>query len=160
MVERVYPTESNKATFICPKCKNTKTVDVSKFANIASTVKVNSRCSCGHQWTSVLEKRKQYRKKVNLQGTYALISDGFITDRDRGGMAVTDLSAGGVKLKLNIKRNLQIGDRLNIEFRLDDGKRTIIKKDVVIRNISGIYIGAAFKSTDPYDPVMGFYLMS
>jgi hypothetical protein len=158
MVERVYPTESNKATFICPKCKNTKTVDVSKFAHTTNTVKVNSRCSCGHKWTSVLEKRKQYRKKVDLPGTYSFISGTKATDR--GGMKITDLSAGGVKLKLNVQRSLQVGDRLNIEFRLDDNKKTLIKKDVVVKNISDTSIGVAFRSTDPYDPVLGFYLMS
>jgi hypothetical protein len=158
MVESVYPTDSNKATFICPKCRKTKTVDVSKFAHTSQTVRVNSTCSCGHKWTSVLEKRKRYRKSVNLPGTYALTRDGQVTDR--GGMQVTDVSAGGVKLKLSVQRNLQVGDYLSIEFHLDDSKRTIIKKDVVVRNISGIYIGTAFRFADPYDPVLGFYLMS
>ena len=158
MVERVYPTDSKLATFVCPKCKKTKTVDVSRFAHTAKTVKVKSTCSCGHKWTSVLEKRKQYRKTVNLKGTYALLVDGEATDR--GGMTVTDISAGGVKLKLNVQRNFKIGDRLRIDFRLDDGKQTIMVKDVVIKNVSGEYVGTAFRSTDAYDPVLGFFLMS
>ena len=157
MVVRVYPTAANMATFVCPKCKNTKTVDVSRFADTRHVVKVNSRCSCGHTWTSVLEKRKQYRKSVNLAGTYALISNGKTTDK--GGMQVTDLSAGGVKFKLNFQRNFQVGDHLIIEFCLDDTKKTFIKKNVVVRNISDLYIGTSFRFTDPYDPVLGFYLM-
>ena len=159
MVERVYPSDKNKATFVCPKCKTSKTVDVSKFIKIARIVRINSTCSCGHKWTSVLEKRKQYRKMVNLPGTYEHMKDGATTDR--GGMKITDVSAGGVKLKLNVPpHNLQVGDHLNIEFHLDDSKRTFIKKDVVVRNADGIYVGVAFRSADPYDPVLGFYLMS
>jgi hypothetical protein len=158
MVERVYPSDNNKATFICPKCKTSKTVDVTKFTNTAKIVRVNSTCSCGHKWTSVLEKRKQYRKTTNLPGTYALTRDGKTADR--GGMKVTDVSAGGVKLKLNVQRDIEIGDHMNIEFHLDDSKRTLIKKDVVVRNVDDIYIGVAFRSADPYDPKLGFYLMS
>jgi hypothetical protein len=158
MVERVYPSDKNKATFICPKCKTSKTVDVSKFIKIARIVRVNSTCSCGHKWTSVLEKRKQYRKVTNLPGTYAHFIDGKTADR--GGMKVTDVSAGGVKLKLNVQRDIQVGDHLNIEFHLDDSKRTLIKKDVVVKNVDDIYVGVAFRSADPYDPKLGFYLMS
>ena len=158
MVERVYPTDSNKATFICPACKKTKTVDVSVYVKKTRVVKVNSKCACGHTWTSVLEKRKQYRKSVNLPGTYEHIRDGKSVDR--GGMKVMDLSGGGVKLKLNVERNFKEGEHLNIEFHLDDSKRTLIKKDVTIRNVSGLYIGTSFRSADVYDPVLGFYLMN
>lgn len=158
MVERVHVSGSNKATFICPQCQRAKTVDVSQYAKMSRAVKVNSSCSCGNKWTSILEKRRQYRKLVNLPGTYEFIKDGKVLDR--GGMKVTDISGGGVKLKLNVQRNLQVGDVIEIEFHLDDSKRTLIKKSVVVRNVSGIFVGVAFRTADPYDPVLGFYLMS
>jgi hypothetical protein len=158
MFERVYPTDSNKATFICPKCKKTKTVDISQYVKKTRIVRVNSTCSCGHKWASVLEKRKQYRKEVNLPGTYELVKAG--ESLDRGGMKVLDISGGGIKMKLNVPRNLEVGDHLNIEFHLDDNKRTLIKKEVTIRNTDGLYVGASFRSADAYDPVLGFYLMS
>lgn len=157
MVERVFPTESNTATFICPQCKKSKTVDVSKFANTSRTVKISSTCSCGHKWVSTLDKRRVYRKTVNLPGTYDHIKDGKVVDR--GGMNVVDLSFSGVKMKLNVERNLQAGEHLNLEFHLDDSKHTLIKKGVTIRNVSGVYIGATFATAEAYDPVLGFYLM-
>jgi hypothetical protein len=101
MVERVYLTDSNKATFICPQCKNMKTVDVSKLVCTSNVVKVNSKCSCGHKWTSVFEKRKQFRKTVNFTSTYDYIKDEKVVDR--GGMKVVDLSGGGVKVQLNVE---------------------------------------------------------
>jgi hypothetical protein len=158
MVEKVYITNENKATFICPLCEKTKTVDVSKYAQMNQTVKVKSRCSCGHKWTAVLEKRKQYRKGAKLSGIYKYVVDG--KEMDRGTMKVIDLSAGGVKLKLEVNRPFQVGDNLQIEFKLDDKKQTLIQKTVVIRNISDSYYGTAFKDADTYDPVLGFYLMS
>ncbi len=158
MVEKVYITNENKATFICPLCEKTKTVDVSKYAQMDQTVKVKSKCACGHKWTAVLEKRKQYRKGANLSGIYKYMVDG--REMDRGTMKVVDLSAGGVKLKLEVKRPFIVGDTLQIEFKLDDKKKTVIQKTVVIRNVSELFYGAAFKDADTYDPVLGFYLMS
>ena len=102
MDQKVYLTDSNQATFICPQCCKTKTVDLSKFAHCSKTVKINSKCSCGHQWTSVLEKRKQYRKTVNFTGTYDYIKNDKVVDR--GGMRIVDLSNGGAKVKLDAER--------------------------------------------------------
>jgi len=158
MVERVYITSTNMATFICPHCKKDLTVDVSKYAQMEKTVKVKSKCACGNKWTSILEKRKQYRKGANLKGIYKYIVDG--EEMDRGKMTITDISAGGVKLKLDVGRDLKTGHLLNLEFKLDDSKQTPMQKTVVIRNADSPYFGAAFRDADLYDPVMGFYLMS
>lgn len=157
MVKRVPISDSCKATFICPKCKTMKTVDVSKFVNMNGTVKIKSKCSCGHRWISEFEKRKQYRKTVNFTGTYDCIKDGKVVDR--GGMTVVDLSSGGVKLKLNVEQNLQVGDNLNLEFQLDDNNATLIKKRVAIRTVNGCYVGTTFGSPDNIGTELGFYLM-
>jgi PilZ domain len=157
MVEKVYITNSNQATFICPQCEKTRTVDVSKYARMEKTVKVKSKCACGNTWTSVLEKRKQYRKGARLKGIYKYMLDG--REMDRGNMTIMDISAGGVKLKLDVDRPLKPGDILDIEFKLDDSKQTLMKKTVIIRNASKSYFGTAFKDADSYDPVLGFYLM-
>ena len=158
MVEKVYITNTNMATFICPQCKKTLTVDVSMYAQMEKTVKVKSKCSCGNTWTSVLEKRKQYRKGANLKGIYKYIVDG--EEMDRGKMTIVDISAGGVKLKLDVDRNLKTGHLLKLEFKLNDSKQTLMKKTVIIRNANSPYYGAAFRDADLYDPVLGFYLMS
>jgi len=158
MVEKVYITNTNMATFICPQCKKNLTVDVSKYAKIDQTVKVKSKCSCGNSWISVLEKRKQYRKGANLKGIYKYIVDG--KEADRGKMTIMDISAGGVKLKLDVDRNLKTGNLLELEFKLDDSKQTLMRKTVIIRNASSPYYGAAFNDSAAIDPVMGFYLMS
>ena len=66
---------------------------------------------------------------------------------------------GGVKVQLNVERNWQVGDRLNLEFHLDDNNRTLIKKRVTIRTISGVCLGTTFGSTGDIGPELGFYLM-
>lgn len=157
MEKRVPITKLNKATFICPKCKTTKTMDVSDIIDNDNIVKINAKCSCGHQWTSVFEKRKQYRKTVNFAGTYNYIKDGKLVDR--GGMTVVDLSNGGAKLKLNVGRNLQVGAHLDLEFHLDDNNSTLIKKRVTVCNVDGSFIGTTFGKPDDIGPELGFYLM-
>jgi len=157
MVKRVAITDSNKASFICPKCNKIKIVDVSKFAFMNGTAKVHAKCSCGHKWTSMLEKRKQFRKAVNFSGTYEYIKNNKVVDR--GGMQLVDLSTGGAKVKLTAERDLKIGAYLNLEFHLDDKKCTMIKRRVKIQSINGTYIGTTFNSADGIGPDLGFYLM-
>ena len=157
MVQKAYTTGENKTTIICPQCNRSKTVDVRKFVYTNKTVKINATCSCGHKWSLELEKRRLYRKAVNLSGTYDLIRDKKVVDR--GGMKVLDISFNGVKMKLNVERDFQLGDLLDIEFTLDDSKQTLKRKRVTVRNISGLYIGASFRPGEAYDPILGFYLM-
>lgn len=158
MAERAYTTSDHKTTVICPQCDKSKTVDVSKLVCTNKTIRIKAACSCGHKWTLELEKRRLYRKAVNLAGTYEHIKKGKVIDR--GSMKVVDLSFNGVKIKLNVERDFQTGDQLDIEFHLDDSKRTPKKKRISVRNISGPYIGASFRPDEAYDSVLGFYLLN
>jgi hypothetical protein len=154
MTTRVSITESKEATFICPKCGQLKTVNVRKFVYSNRTITVNCKCSCGHKWTSVLERRKQLRKIVNLPGTCFYIRRGRVI---QGKLKVMDLSAGGMKVKLDMDRKPQVGESLNLEFHLDDKNRTLIKTRVKVRSIKGEYIGTAFESDKDINPDLDFY---
>jgi hypothetical protein len=56
-----------------------------------------------------------------------------------------------------------VGNKVSLEFRLDDKNNTNIKKDVIIKNISeNNVVGSEFYSLDPSDPIdkiLGFYLL-
>ena len=158
MAERAYKTSDHKTTVICPHCSRSKIADVSKVVYTNKTMRIKATCSCGHSWTLELEKRKLYRKAVNLAGTYEHLKGGKVIDR--GSMKVVDLSCNGVKIKLNVERYFQAGDQLDIEFHLDDSKQTPKKKRITVRNYSGPYIGASFKSEEAHDPELGFYLLT
>ena len=47
MSEKVYMSSTKMATFICPKCQKSKTVNVSKYADLDKKVKVSVKCPCG-----------------------------------------------------------------------------------------------------------------
>lgn len=155
-MEKVHISSNNTATFVCPNCENTSTVDVSKYAKVDKRVTVNVKCRCGHRFTVVLEKRKKYRKETNLPGNYVNLN----AANDKGIMVVLDISSSGLKLKLNVKRNFKSGDALRVSFNLDDKRRTRIEKKVVVQNVNGNFIGVAFAPEEPDDPALGFYLLN
>jgi hypothetical protein len=158
MIEKVYVTSKQMATFVCPKCQKSKTVSVSQYANLDKIIKVNVRCPCGYAYTSILEKRRKYRKETHLHGTYTRIVDG----REIGGglMVVRDLSTTGMKLQINAEHGCESGDVLKVEFHLDDTQRSLIRKKVIIRNINGKEIGTELAPTEAVDKALGFYLFS
>jgi hypothetical protein len=66
---------------------------------------------------------------------------------------------GEGRRSLTVPRVFPIGANLLIEFRLDDRKRTPMEKRVIVRNVSGLYVGASFHPNEMDDPALGFYLM-
>ncbi|OQY57522.1 MAG: hypothetical protein B6245_16595 [Desulfobacteraceae bacterium 4572_88] len=145
---------NNMASFVCPKCKKTVTMDVSKYKDINRAVRIEGQCVCGHSHTVLLERRKHYRKEVIIPGEY-------VFGRKRGMMTVMDLSRSGLKFEADETGKLRVGDKLSVRFRLEDTNRTLIEKEVVIRTISGGNIlGSEFSSRDARRPIDKAYDMA
>jgi hypothetical protein len=161
MTQKVFVTPSNTAVFECPECKKSRTIDVEKFKNMDKEVRIRVNCSCGHSYPVVLERRRHYRRVVNLAGTYMLlVPDGPV---EKKVMRVKDLSRSGLKIRLASKPDFGRGAKLLVEFRLDDSQRSLIKKEAIVRKISDQNIGLQFSSMDAGDPgdtALGFYLFS
>ena len=157
MQKKVFITPNQTAVFTCPMCENSKTADVSKFVKLEKKVKIKVKCACDHTFSSLLERRKHYRKEINLIGSFVLFVSG--KPASRGNITVRDLSLTGLKFEVFGNHNLSVGDVLEIEFQLDDVKKTPIKKKVVVRNIKNAYIGTMFLETKIEDTTLGFYLM-
>ena len=156
MVEKIFIPPNKKAEFVCPKCKKTKLVDISRYRNLAKASKIKCKCPCGHSYTAIFATRKNYRKTTNLRGVYihivSNIGDDFCEEIGKGVFTICDISTNGVQIKLNTEQAFAVGERLLIEFNLDDPKKTSISKDIVIKSIHGIDIGAEFFTVDPSDP--------
>jgi predicted RNA-binding Zn-ribbon protein involved in translation (DUF1610 family) len=158
MVEKVFITSNNTATFVCPQCGNVTTTNVAKYTAIDRRITVNARCACGHSFKVSLEKRRQYRKSTDLPGMYFYRRPNG--DMDKGIMRVVDISTTGIKLKLNVPRTFDVGEMLRVEFHLDDKRRTFIEKRVIVRNVTQQLVGTSFALNEGDDPNLGFYLMS
>ena len=157
-MEKIHISSTKMTTFVCPKCHKSKTVNVSKYADLDKKVKVSVKCPCGYAYNSILEKRKRYRRKTNLPGSYIRLIDG--KQMDGGLMIVKDLSTIGMKLQIDADNNCDIGDVIQVEFYTDDVQRAFIKKKVIIRSIKGPIIGTEFAPTEGIDKALGFYLFN
>lgn len=157
MTEKVFITDDNKATFVCPNCKKTKTVDISPYKNLNKMIRIKLKCSCGNSHTVLLERRKHYRKKTNVPGEYTQVNSG--EKKNSGMMTVKDLSRTGLKIQLDEKSNFKIGDRLMVSFHLDDKNQSPIRKEAVITNMKDSFVGVQFCRLDEYDKILGFYLL-
>ncbi len=152
-LQKVYMDKNEVATFKCPVCEKTKKVNVTQYKNINTAVTVKCKCPCGNLYKVLLERRKHFRKNLNLMGNYSTADES-----DKGRMIVTDLSRAGLKIKLNVERNFNIGDILIIVFTLDDPSNSQIKREVVVRSVTGPNVGVEFCSQDHYD-ALGPYLL-
>jgi len=157
MIKKVCINAENQATFICDACGHARVADVGSHAAYGKPVKVKCTCQCGHQFTVILEKRHILRKSTNCAGAFVHFDD--YGEKTEGRMKVVDISRTGLKLQVNNDYNLRIGDRIDVEFRLDDVHRTLIQKRVVIRNIDRGYVGTEFADKDEFNKALGTYLM-
>ena len=153
MSQKAFIAKDNTATFVCPECQKSKTADVSKYKHIETAVRVKFKCPCGHSYSVLLERRKHIRKHLNLSGI-------FINKKnsERGNMTVTDLSRSGLRLKLNFSQDLKPGDKLDLEFTLDDKLRSLVKKEVVVRSVNDLSVGVEFIHSEHFDK-LGPYLL-
>jgi len=151
---RVFIDSENNARFVCPECELNKIVDVSKYKNSDKAVRVKCKCTCGHSYAAILERRKFYRKDVFLQGTYTASSN-----NQQGSIIVRNLSRSGMRFELKSKSEIKVNDKMNIDFKLDDGPKSAVNKEVIVRSISGMFVGVEFTSLDHYDK-LGPYLLT
>ncbi len=156
---KVFITREGRATFVCPACELSRTVEVARNTKLARASRVGVKCPCGHHYPVTLERRRFFRKAVNLSGSYFHTVNGRHVDR--GEMAVLDLSRTGVRIRLNERRPLRVGDTLLVEFHLDDRQQSLIRKESVVRRIEGVDLGTEFAApeiTDANSRAIGFYL--
>jgi len=172
----IYVDEDNRANIVCPGCGKSRLVDASKYMHMDGPVKIKYRFKCSycaqkqkklqssdhaeeitHTRIVTLERRKFYRKKVNLPGTF--------TDQrgKKSEMVISDLSRTGLKFKLHYPWPLKPEERITVEFHLDNTSKILIIKDSQVRKIDDLLISVEFLSINSYseaDKAIGFYLMN
>jgi c-di-GMP-binding flagellar brake protein YcgR len=162
MITKAYINNDQTATFVCPQCQKPRVKDVSKYIARKELTRLKVTCSCGHQYLVYLEKRKKFRKQTNLDGKYKFTAQDHENQKTEvtGRMTVTDLSSTGLRAKLPATPRFSIGEKLNIEFQLDDINHSLIRKEVIVQNVFDFSVGLEFVFNQSFDPVLGFYLLS
>ncbi|MGD9159577.1 MAG: PilZ domain-containing protein [Desulfobacteraceae bacterium] len=157
--QKIFLSGEDTASFKCPKCNVSKEADVSKYKNIAAPVTLKIKCPCGNEYSVILERRKYYRKKIKITGKFTFSP--LIGDDQKGPMTVVDISKGGLKFQIASAALFQKGDILEVEFNLDNKSRTLIRKQVYVRNVKDNFVNVefcAFDTNDTEDKAIGVYL--
>ena len=150
---RIFVT-GDQATIICPKCNVSRTANIAKLLKSEIQIKINCKCKCGHHFRAFIERRKYYRKNIELPGLFYSLNDMIKTF-----MIVKDISRSGCKIKVNPANNtFHVGERIYLEFNLDDSSKSLIRKEATIRSNRGKFMGVEFDSIEQYDK-LGRYLM-
>ena len=86
---RIFVT-GDQATIICPKCDVSRTANIEKLLKSEIQIKINCKCKCGHTFKAIIERRKYYRKNIELPGLFYSIND-----MKKTFMVVKDVSRSG-----------------------------------------------------------------
>ena len=150
--KRLFVRPDNTVVLTCPHCSVQREVLVDLFRGKR---KINIKCC--QRFSVVLEFRKRIRKKAHLKGTYINHSqnneEGFLTIRD---LSISGLSFSCFKFYL-----FKVGDKLTIDFMLDDEHQSEITKEVVVRDVRKNSVGCEFLSGDEFSfgGPLGHYIM-
>jgi PilZ domain len=153
IIPKTYVRPDNTAVLTCEHCGLQKVIKADFFKGYKHKLKV--KCSCNKVFMVILEFRNRVRKRTYLRGTYINHSQ---NDRD-GVLNIQDISVTGLSFTCLDVTRFKEGDRLTVEFALDDEQHTEIKKDVTVRNIRSRSVGCQFdREEDVFGSALGYYV--
>jgi hypothetical protein len=99
--------------------------------------------------------RTYYRKQTQLTGRYIKLTSQF-----SGQITIVNLSFTGMRFVTTTPPPLQIGDLLELHFRLNDPQQSLLCKRAEVKHVHGTTVGVAFCHLKVYEKAMGFYLLN
>lgn len=152
MVQKVFLIgDTTIARFSCPACGKDRKKDVSAFSGAQKQVKIKCVCSCKHEFSVILERRKHVRRQVDLDGVLTYQNEAWP-------VKIIDISRLGLLIAAQEELHLKPGQKIVVSFILDDSTQSSVEKEVIIKSVVGNEIGVQFLSQDHYDK-LGPYLL-
>ncbi len=158
--QSVFPRDDSLILLTCPRCGLQESVSVDQFYKLGNAISV--LCPCRKQFAAVLEKRRSYRKSVQLDGYFSLKGDLGAVDADGslwGPMVVKDLSKAGLRFSSEKADLVRPDDLLMVRFNLDNSNQALIHKPARVISIANNEVGCQFEGDDSYDITLGFYFI-
>ena len=141
-------------TFPCPYCAKAHSPSVGQFKGVKH--QIVARCSCKNKFLLVLNFRQFFRKSVNIHGEMKNLSDSYSKWQT---VTIINISMGGLRFKAVGKQRVNIGDRLQVRFTLDNPKATNLDKEGIVRNVRSDEYGCEFVNLSYNEKDLGFYLL-
>lgn len=160
--KQVYPDKHCNVTLVCHECGYVHRIDASPYKESGKSTRLSITCkNCGLTLEASISFRKHYRKETNLPGTCTtrFAHPNKTITGEFSGIVVKNVSLSGIGFIVKSPLRAREGDILNVKFKLDDPKQTVINKQVVVRRISDDLFAGEF--TPPMDPTgspLAFYL--
>lgn len=153
---KTYVRPDSTAVLTCPSCGHQKVILAEPFKGHRHKLKV--KCLCKEHFMVFLEFRRRIRKPVHLNGTFCNLTK----NGSKCCFIAHDVSTIGITMATVEAPSIEVNDELQVEFSLDDGYETEIRKDVIVKNVRTGAVGGEF---DPSlqmasDGVLGNYVMS
>ena len=152
---RIFINDRGEGTFICPACNKGVIRDLSQFSQAQAAVRLKCKCSCGNDYRVLLERRRHFRKSVNLVGMFFF--QGSKGNPIKGLIKIRNISQSGIQFSVNSMPEFEVGDKLTIEFTLDDEEHSQVREAGNVKRIQSNIVGLDFETTDHYGR-LGRYL--
>lgn len=166
MVQKASIGEGGITIFTCPHCARTKLVDTSQFAkNEQRVVRIKLTCECKEAYFVDLDRRLSPRKEVGLTGSYSHLSsgeEGIGLRIHNARVAIKNISKTGMRFDLSETPPFSPGDVVKVEIQLDEINNYVVEKEIEIKHIFNISVGAKFthvSENDSFDRAIAFFLL-
>ena len=160
--KQLYPDKDGNVTLLCHECGHIHRIDTAPYKAPGKSSRLSITCDkCGTALEASISFRKHYRKETTLRGTCTtrFAQPNRTISGEFSGIVVTNVSLSGIGFIVKSPIHAKEGDILDVKFKLDDPKQTVISKQVVVRRIIDNIFAAEF--TPPMDPTgspLAFYL--
>ncbi len=126
------PEESLKRAYLtvsCSGCNLSKKIKADVFLS-HPVVKV--KCPCGCETKYILNRRHHHRKRVNIPVEITLLSSDTVRLVPKITGVVKDISVTGVGVNTSNYRSYNIGDIVELRFKLPTSENYIVKRGIVM----------------------------
>ena len=147
----IYTDDTNRVSIICPKCGFEQKINTTNFKDTQK--KLKGRCRCGEPYQYTIEFRKRYRKDVRLSGKYSILGKG-----EKEEIIIRDLSFTGIRFESLKPHQILKDDTLEVTFKLDNHRRSKIRKLVKVIWVRDLIVAARYIETKLYENDLEFYL--
>lgn len=151
-LKHIFVGKDGTATVVCEMCGRAK-----KLSGINSkmmTKPVAVTCPCGNSFRIVFDARRHYRKDVRFRGDFRLEEESRSYP-----MIVENISFSGIGIRSPFVNKLKVGDKVVVNFRLDDTHKSLIDRLAIVRHVENDCAGLEFVADRIYDKILGFYLL-
>lgn len=152
-VKKVYVDADGLVLFVCPNCGEVQKEQAQVYKNTKGGP-INIQCKCGNTYEVEIEFRKLFRKEAKLDGIYSTESNSDNWQK----IIVKNISIQGCGFETLKPNLLKPDEEIKIEFKLNNAKKSLIRRRAIVRSICKNYIGCEFIELPALDADLGFYL--